>query len=94
MISGFDVYEERIGKNGQTKLTHYTRIDSEGRPIVITQAESLNYRAYRAVNEYLEFDYVFAKELELSDWQELDTLILKTFDSFRKLPNKPLDPTR
>ena len=82
-LSEFDVYHQRIGTDGRTEVTYYIRNDNNGFPIVITHVGRLNLRVYRAVNKNLEFDYVFSKELKLSDWERLDKLMLDTFNSFR-----------
>ena len=87
---GFEIYEQYIGKNGHTKLTHYIKSDINGLPIIITQAGDLNLRAYRAISHNIELDYVFSSQLEIESWGELDRYILEKVALFMEPPNKSL----
>jgi len=90
---GFDIYNEEIGKNGQTPITYYIKTDTKGQPIVITHPDGLNLRAYRSIDNNIELDYVFSKELDMADWDTLDELMISILESFKQPPNKTPQPT-
>lgn len=89
--AGFTIYEEHIGKNGQTRLTHYIKSDISGLPVIITQAGDLNLRTYRAISNDIELDYVFSSQLGIENWEELDGYILDKLASFMGPPKKSVN---
>jgi hypothetical protein len=88
--AGFKIYEEYIGQHGETKLTHYIKTDINGLQVIITQPGDLNLRAYRAISDNIELDYVFSSQLGIENWDELDGYIMKKVESFIEPPNKSL----
>jgi len=82
-VSGFEIYEAKIGKNKSTTSVHYIKLDKNNNPIVITRSGNLNLRVYRSIGNGLELDYVFSNQLKIEHWEILDKYILNVLSAFK-----------
>lgn len=94
-LGKFDKYEYDYWSKKTTIGTYFHKKDVDGSPIVIADPGdwSVGFRAYRRLNDNIEIDYVFSKNVGIEQWSALDKYVVDTIISFQSPYNKSLQRT-